>query len=79
MGSLAAVLAFVLATTNAKEMTGCAMGPAELDICAHFDDHVVKTSPKILDRGMTSLESFQIGVQPKSDVIYTQVNQSSDV
>ena len=45
VGSSAAVLAFVLATTNAKEMTGCAMGAAELNIRAHFDDHVVKLSP----------------------------------
>lgn len=45
VGSLAGVLAFVLATTNAKEMTGCAKSAAELDIRAHFDDHVVKLSP----------------------------------
>jgi hypothetical protein len=42
VGSSAAVFAFVLATTNAKEMTGCAMDAAELDIRAHFDDHVVE-------------------------------------
>ena len=45
VGSLAAMPAFVLATTNAEEITGCAMGFAELDIRAHFDDHVVKLSP----------------------------------
>jgi hypothetical protein len=44
VGGLAAVVAFVKATANAEEMTGCAKGAAELDIRTHFNDHVIKLS-----------------------------------
>jgi hypothetical protein len=44
MSGLAAVVAFVKATANAKEMTGCTKGAAELDIRTHFNDHVIELS-----------------------------------
>jgi hypothetical protein len=44
VGGSAAVVAFMRATANTEEMTGCAKGAAELDIRTHFNDHVIKLS-----------------------------------
>lgn len=79
MDGLTAVVAFVKARTDAEETTGFANGAAELDIRTHFNDQVVKLSAYGLDHSTTGLESLQIGIQPASNVVYTEVNQSIDV
>jgi hypothetical protein len=44
VSSLAAVVAFVKVTVNAKEVTGCANDAAEANIRTHFNDRVIKLS-----------------------------------
>jgi hypothetical protein len=62
-------------TADTEEMAGCALSPTELDICLHFDHHVIESSAQVLYSGMTTLKSRQIPIQPGSDMIYTQIDQ----
>lgn len=51
-----AVVALVEQTANAEEMTRRALSPAELNICLHLDNHVVKVSAHVIDGGRATLE-----------------------
>ena len=50
------VVAFMEQTANAEKMARCALSPAELDICLHLDDHVVKLSAQVIYGGRATLE-----------------------
>lgn len=76
---LTVVVAFVKATENTEKTTGFASGAAELCIRTHFDDYVIELSVQVLVRRMVSLKSLQIRIQPESDMVYPEVNQSIDV
>lgn len=69
------MVALMEPTTDAEEMAGCTLSATELDICLHFDNHVVEFSTQVLYGSMATLESHQIAIQPGSDIIHTQVDQ----
>lgn len=73
------MVAFVKATENTEKTTGFANGAAKLYICTHFDDYIIELSVQVLDRRMVGLESLQIRIQPESNMVYAEVNQSIDV
>jgi hypothetical protein len=60
-------------------MTRCALSPAESCVRFHFDNHVVKYPAQIIDGSISSLEPLQIRIQPKPNVVDTQVYQPADV
>jgi hypothetical protein len=70
------MVALVEPTADTEEVAGCALSPTELDICLHFDHHVIESSAQVLYDSMTTLESRQIAIQPGSDMIYTHIDQA---
>jgi len=60
-------------------MARCTSCPANLRISSHFNDHVIKSPAKVLDGSMAILEPLQIGIQPGSDMIDSQVNHPFNV
>ena len=75
MVGIATMVALMEPITETEEIAGCTLSPTDLDICLHFDHHVVESSAQVLYGNMTTLESRQIAIQPGSDMIYTQVDQ----
>jgi hypothetical protein len=68
------MVALMEPTADTEEIAGCTQSTTELDICLHFDHHVIESSAQVLYSSMTTLESRQIAIQPGSDMIYTQVD-----
>ena len=58
------MVALMEPTADTEEMAGYTLSPTELDVCLHFDDHVIESSAQVLYGRMTTLESRQIAVQP---------------
>jgi hypothetical protein len=69
------MVALMEPAADAEEMAGSTLSPTELDICLHFDHHVIKSSAQVFYGSVTTLESRQIAIQPGSDMIYTQFDQ----
>jgi hypothetical protein len=69
------MVALMEPTADTEEMAGCTLSPTELDICLHFDHHVIKSPAQVVYGSMSALESRQITIQPGSDMIYAQVDQ----
>jgi hypothetical protein len=70
----AAVVALVEQTAKAEEMTRHALSAAELDICLHLDNDGVKFSAQVVDGGRSILEPLQVQIQPKPDMIDSEVS-----
>ena len=75
MVGVAAMVTVMEPTLDTEEMAGCTLSATKLDVCLHFDDHVIESSAQVLYSCMTTLESRQIAIQPGSDMIHTQLNQ----
>ena len=73
------VVALMEQTTNAEKMTRRALSLAELDICLHLDNHVVKLSAQVVYGGWATLEPLDVQIQPNSDMIDSQVNHLLDI
>lgn len=60
-------------------MARCALSPAESGIRFHLDNHVLKSPAQIIDGSVSGLEPLQIGIQPKSNMVDTQVYEAINV
>jgi hypothetical protein len=62
MVGITGMIALVEPATDAEEIARCTLSAAELDICLHFDDHVIKSSAQVLYSRMVALKSRQIAI-----------------
>jgi len=44
MVGVAAMVSVMEPTTDAEEKARCTLGAADLDVCLHLDDHIIKSS-----------------------------------
>ena len=62
-------------TTDTEKLARCTLGAAELDTFLHLYHHIVNCPSQVLYGSMAILESCQVAIQPRSDMIDTRVEQ----